>query len=102
MADDMKLPVFRGAGLEDPEQLWFFCEVVWHVKQVVDDNIKMAQLTTTFRDKALNWFMKYSNGQSRTIAQVRAALIGEFKKPKSESQCITKLQEIKKKPTKLV
>ena len=28
MADDMKLPVFRVMGLEDPEQHWFFCEVV--------------------------------------------------------------------------
>ena len=46
--------------------------------------------------------MKYSNGQNRTLAQVRATLIGEFKKPKSESQCITELKEIKQKPTELV
>ena len=80
MVDDMKLPVFRGTGLEDPEQHQFLCESVWHVKQVIDDDIKMAQLTTTFRDRALNQFMKYSNGQSRTLAQVRDALISEFKK----------------------
>ena len=61
MGDDMKLPVFKGSGLEDPEQHWFLCEVVRSVKQVIDDDIKMAQLTTTFRDRALNWFMKYSN-----------------------------------------
>ena len=30
---------------------------------------------------------------------VRVALIGEFKKPKLESQCITKLKEIKQKLT---
>ena len=42
MVDDMKLPVFRGTGLEDPEQHWFLCEAMWHVKQVVDDDIKMA------------------------------------------------------------
>ena len=54
MADDMKLPVFRGIGLEDLEQHWFLCEAVWHVKKVIDDDIKMAQLTTMFRDRVLN------------------------------------------------
>ena len=41
--------------------------------------------------------MKYSLGQVRTLAHVRAALISEFKKPKLESLCITKLKGIKKK-----
>ena len=54
MGDDMKLLVFKGTGLEDPEQHWFLCEAVWNVNQVIDDDIKMAQLTTTFRDKVLN------------------------------------------------
>ena len=68
MGDDMKLPVFKGTRLEDPEQHWFLCEVVWNIKQDGDDDIKMAQLTTTFRDRVLNWFMKYSNGQNTTLA----------------------------------
>ena len=54
MVDDMKLPVFRGTGFEDPDQHWFSCEAIWHVKQVINDDIKMAQLTTTFKDRALN------------------------------------------------
>ena len=62
MGDDMKLQVFKGTRLEDPEQHWFLCSAIWSVKQVVDDAIKMAQLTSTLRDRALNWFMKYSNG----------------------------------------
>ena len=62
----------------------------------------MAQLTTTFRDRELNGLMKYSIRQARTLAQVRATLMSEFKKPKSESQCITKLKEIKQKPTEMV
>ena len=36
--------------------------------------------------------MKYSNGQNRTRAQVRIALINEFKKLKSGLQCITELK----------
>lgn len=68
MGCDMKLLVFKETGLEEPEQHWFLCEVVWNVKQVIDDDIKMAQLTTTFRDRVLNWFMKYLNGRNRTLA----------------------------------
>ena len=102
MGDDMKLPVFKGTRLKDPEQHWFLCEAVWNVKQVIDIDIQMAHLTTTIRDRVLNQFMKYSNGQNRTLAQVKVALIAEFKKLKSESQCITGLKEIKQKPTKSV
>ena len=97
MDDDIKLPIFIGTRLEDPEQHWFLCEAVWNVKQVQNDAVKMAQLTTMFRDRALNWFMKYSIGQDRTLVHVRDALISEFRKPKSESHCTTELKEIKKK-----
>ena len=62
----------------------------------------MAQLTTMFRDRALNWFMKYSNGQVRTLPEVKVVMITKFRKPKSESQCITKLKEIKQEPNESV
>lgn len=62
----------------------------------------MEQLTTTFRDRALNWFMKYIDGQTRTLVEVKTPLIVEFKKSKSESQCIIELKEIKQKPTEIV
>ena len=55
-----------------------------------------------FRDRALNWFMKYSNDKMRTLIEVTTTLSSEFKKPKSESQCITELKEIKPKPTESV
>lgn len=42
MGDDMKLPIFKGLGLEDPKQHWFLCDAVWSGKQVIDDDIKMA------------------------------------------------------------
>ena len=77
------------------------CEAVWNIKQVIDDAIKIAQLTTTFRDRALTWYMKY-NQQARTLGQIKTTLVQEFKKPESESQCITQLKEIKQKPTELV
>ena len=101
MVDNIKLPIFRGTRLEDPEQHWFLCEAMWNVKQVQNDAVKMAQLTTMFRDRALSRFMKYYVGQARTLVHVRAVLISKFKKPKLESQCITELKEIKQKLTKV-
>jgi len=59
---EMKLPIFHGNGLEDPQQHWFLCEVVWRVKQVIDANMKAAQLVTTFRDHALSWYIKFLGG----------------------------------------
>ena len=39
--------------------------------------------------------MNYSQGQNQTLDEIKNALITEFRKPKSESQCITELKEIK-------
>ena len=60
MADDMKLPTFKGTGEEDLEYHWFLCEVVWTIKGINDDNIKLVQLVTTLRERALTWYMKYT------------------------------------------
>ena len=38
--------------------------------------------------------MKFSSTQNHVLANIKAAMIKEFKKPKSESQCITELKEI--------
>ena len=94
MNDDIKLPVFRGTRSEDPEQFWFLCEVAWTTKNIMDQDIRRAQLVTSFRDRALTWFMKFSSTQSHALDDIKAAIVKEFKKLKSESQCITKLKEI--------
>ena len=87
MGDDIKLPIFWGTGAEDPDQHFFLCEAVWSIKQVQDDDTKRAQLATTFRDRALTWFMKFSTSmqQPKTIQEIKDELKKEFKKPKSES-----------------
>ena len=102
MGDDMKLPIFKGTGAEDLEQHWFLCEAVWTIKAIHHDNIKLVQLVTTLRERALTWYMKYTSVVPRTLVQVRTAMIKEFKKPKSESQCITELKDIKQLPTESV
>jgi hypothetical protein len=42
MADEMKLPTFRGDGSKDPEQHWFLYEDVWSIKNIIDEAVKQA------------------------------------------------------------
>ncbi len=50
MVSVIQLPVFKGAGGEDPEQFWFVLTLVWNAPQVVDDNIKKAILVNALQD----------------------------------------------------
>ena len=99
MADDIRMPAFSGNGLQDTKQHMFVCEAIWTMKQINDPNVCITQLATTFRDRALVWYMKYQSttaqGATRALDEIKRDLIAEFKKPKSESQCITELKEIK-------
>ena len=63
-------------------------------EKITDSDVRSAQLITSFRDRALTWFMKFSSTQSHALDDIKAVIIKEFKNPKSESQCITELKEI--------
>ena len=41
--------------------------------------------------------MKFSSTQNYILDDIKKSMIKEFKKPKSESQCITELKEIQQK-----
>jgi hypothetical protein len=73
---------------------------------VQDEAINIAQLETTFIGHTLVWYMKLQStmltGQAMTLIEIIQALLKEFKKPKSESQYITELKEIKQVQTKSV
>jgi hypothetical protein len=62
----LRLPVFHGTCRDDAEKHWFTCEAIWSVKRITDEASKIVQLETTFRDRAMTWYMKYkataSNG----------------------------------------
>ena len=104
--DDVKLPLFHGNGIEDPEQYWFLCEAIWIVKKLLDEDIKKVQLEITFRGHALDWYMKFmqfpTQNLMNTLSEIRTRLIKEFRKPKFESQYIMKLKEIKNYPNESV
>jgi hypothetical protein len=87
MADEMRLPIFRGDGSEYFDQHWFLGEVLWSIKQVTHEVVKRTQFSTTLRDRTLNWYMKFVSGlgQPKPLNAIKTALSAEFKKPKSES-----------------
>ena len=94
MENEMKLPTFRVDGSEDHDQHWFLCEVVWSIKKFTDEVVKRTQFSTTLMDHALNQYMKFLSGprQPKLSNVIKTALSAEFKKPKSESQCIIELK----------
>jgi hypothetical protein len=104
MVDEMTLPIFRGDGSKDLDQHWFLCEAVWNIKNVTEEAVKRTQFSTTLRDRALIWCMKLVQGlaQPKPLNQIKNVLIAELKKPKSESQFITEMKEIKQKVVKPV
>jgi hypothetical protein len=62
MADEMRLPIFKGDGSEDPDQHRFLCEAIWNIKNIVDEAVKRNQFSTTLRDRVLSWYMKRVQG----------------------------------------
>ena len=76
------------------------------VRLINNDDIHKAQMITTLRGRALDWCMKYCVvplGQpQRTLEEIRCAMISEFRKLQSKSQCITEIKEIKQAPVEAV
>ena len=95
----LRLPEFKGVGLEDLEQHLFVYEIVWAAENIHDELVKIVQLEITFRGCALVWYMKLqgitSTRQAKNLVEIKKALLKEFKKPNSKSQYITELKEIK-------
>lgn len=96
MANTTNMPIFKGQGLEDPNQFWFVIEAVWKAKKINDEDMNKSQVVTVLQDRALPWYIKYiTTNPVASLAVMKNALNTEFKKPKSQSQCITKIKEIK-------
>ena len=93
------LHTFNGNGAEDPEQHWFLCEAIWMARLVHNTEIRKVQMIMTLRGRALDWFMNLcvapTTTPQKTLEEIQVVMISKFKKPKSESQCITEIKEIK-------
>jgi hypothetical protein len=77
MADEMRLPIFKGDGSQDPDQHWFLCEAIWNIKSITDEAIKRIQFSTMLRDHTLRWYMKLVQGltQPKPLNEIKNALI---------------------------
>jgi hypothetical protein len=97
----IRLPEFKGEASNDPKKHLFICEKIWEAKKIVDGDIKLAQLSITLRDRALDWYMSLAvnspPGTTRMIADVKKILINEFHKPISEDQYMNEMIEISQK-----
>ena len=97
MLNTVKMCVFRGQGSKDPIQFWFTVEFVWKAQHVNDDHLKKEQLVTTLQDRALTWYIRYSTTHIfASLSNTKDTMNVEFRKPKSQAQCVTKIKEIKK------
>ena len=95
----MKLPMFHGNGIDDPEQYQFLCEAFWTTIKTNDENVKKGQLATTLWGRALDWYMRFiqvlQGIATKTLDDIWKGILEEFKKPKSRSLYIIELKEIK-------
>ena len=95
----LRMHEFQEVGSKDPKQYIFVCETIWAAKNIQDEATNISQLEIEFRQRALLWYIKYQStipiGQTRTLENIRKALLNEFQKSKSKSQCIIELKEIK-------
>jgi hypothetical protein len=69
------------------------------MKRITEEATKIAQLETTFRDRALTWYMKYKATATmrhiRYLTNIKRDLLKKFQNPMFESQCIYEIKEIK-------
>ena len=67
------------------------------LKKNVNTNVaKRAQLAMEFEGHALDWFMGYlAQNDDPTIIDINKYLKKKFRKPKSYSECVTELKEIR-------
>jgi hypothetical protein len=95
----IRLPQFKGEVSEDPENHLFICENIWEVKQIIDEDTKLAQLYIPLRDRALDWYkilaMNSLPGTTKMIGEIKKFLINEFQKPSSKDQYMNEMIEIR-------
>ena len=99
MANSVKLPLFKGLGNEDSGQFWFIVKDVWEAQGITDDHMKKETLATALQDRALTWYIKYSNDNPNAgLVEIQTMLNKEFTRPKSKVQSIVGFKEITMKP----
>jgi hypothetical protein len=56
--------------------------VIWSLKRIIDEVVKISQLETKLRERALMWYIKYkanvTAGKERSLEEIKRYLIKKF------------------------
>ena len=86
-----RYPEFSGRGNDDVEQHWYLCKAIWRARQTLDAG-KLIEFQTTLRERALRWFIKWSEAHPNPIiADVKRDFVCEFKLPQTDQQGLSEL-----------
>ena len=70
---------------------------MWKAQQINDDDINKVKLVAMLQDRELTWYIKYiTTNLNSTLVETKTTLNVEFRKPKSQAQCVTKIKDMKK------
>jgi pyruvate/oxaloacetate carboxyltransferase len=62
--------------------IFFICEDIWSMKWIMNEALNITQLETTFRGRALTWYMKYKTtvptGKTRSLTKIKRDLLRDF------------------------
>lgn len=79
------------------EQHWYLCEAIWRARQTPDAG-KLIEFQTTLRERALRWFIKWSEAHlNLVIVDIKWDFFQGFKLPHTDLQGLSELWEIKQK-----
>jgi hypothetical protein len=68
----LRLPAFHGIGRDDAKNIGLCMQAIFSMKRVTSEASKITQLETTFKDKAMMWYMKYK--ATAPLGQVRSLI----------------------------
>ena len=67
---DLRYSLWGIAPSLSPPHMWDLLGAMWTIKTINNDNLKLVQLVTTLRDRALTWYIKYTT-LPKMLTQVR-------------------------------
>ena len=77
------------------EQHWYLCEDIWRDRQT-PEVVKLIEFQTTLRERALCWFIKWSEAHPNpAIDDVKREFVKEFKLPQTYQKGLSEMWEIK-------
>jgi hypothetical protein len=102
----IRLPKFQGEVAEYTEKHLFIYAKIWEEKHITDEDTKIAQLSITPRDYALDWYMSLdansAPGTIRTLTKIKKLLVNEIQKSSSKNRYMNEIIKIRQKPRESV